>query len=405
MELDKISVNDYTYNLTEDRIAKYPLNRRADSRLLLYEKGEIRDDYFRNISDYLPADFLMVYNNAKVVSARLFFQKETGAKIEIFCLEPHSPADYAVAFQETKLCTWKCMVGNLKKWKKDFLSKELIVNDKKLLLSAQIISRQQNNVLIQFSWNNSKVTFGEILDNAGMVPIPPYLKRESESIDKERYQTNYSKIKGSVAAPTAGLHFDNETINKIKSEGIEIEEVTLHVGAGTFRPVQSKTVEDHEMHVEHFSVSAHTIDKLIENAGKILTVGTTTVRTLESLYWIGLKIQNNNHVTGEINLSQWEHKTLDGTMSVENSLKSIKNHLTQTNQNRLNASTQIMITPGYQFKLTSAMITNFHQPKSTLLMLIAAFVGDDWKKIYEFALNNNFRFLSYGDSSLLFPKK
>jgi S-adenosylmethionine:tRNA ribosyltransferase-isomerase len=403
--MDKISVEKYTYYLPENKIAKYPLEKRENSNLLIYKNGGIQKDIFKNIPVYLPGDHLMVFNNAKVVSARLHFRKETGANIEIFCLEPYDPSDYSSAFRQTETGIWKCMVGNLKKWKSGVLTRKMTINQSNIKLQAEKIEKQDHHVLVKFTWDNPKITFGEILDTAGMVPIPPYLKRESEKMDKERYQTKYSKIQGSVAAPTAGLHFDSHTLKKLEEQGIQQDEVTLHVGAGTFRPIQTDTANDHEMHKEHFSVSLQTINNLLNYNGKILAVGTTTVRTLESLYWIGIKIKNGDFNSQQISLNQWDYKDIEGSLPVKDSLQSIKDYLLHSNQDYLDATTQIMIIPGYQFKLTNAMITNFHQPKSTLLMLIAAFVGDDWEEIYDFALKNDFRFLSYGDSSLLFPQK
>lgn len=403
MDLKNISIQDYTYHLPEEKIAKYPLKNREESRLLIYDRGKIKDNHFRNISHYLPENHLMVFNNAKVISARLPFQKETGAIIEIFCLEPVQPREYAKAFQATNKVQWKCLVGNLKKWKNSSLNKTIKLNKRTIQINVKKTGREDNYVTVEFTWDKNDVTFGEILDITGKVPIPPYLKRESEPVDKTRYQTRYSKVMGSVAAPTAGLHFDQHTLSSIRSKGIEQTEITLHVGAGTFRPVQSETVSGHEMHTEHFEVSIATLDKLIEYTDNLLSVGTTTLRTLESLYWMGLKVNQSENTPNPFHLGQWEHTELEDSLSVKESLLRIKQYMTYHKKEHIHASTQIMITPGYQFKLTDSLITNFHQPKSTLLLLIAAFVGDDWKKIYEYALNNNFRFLSYGDSSLLFP--
>ncbi len=398
-----ISVKAFDYNLPEEQIAKYPLSNRDESRLLVYDSGKITSDRFRNIPQYLSADDLLVFNNAKVVYARLFFQKPTGAHIEIFCLEPVDPPEYASAFKENHSVRWKCMVGNLKKWKTENIEQILLIDHKHIRLKAQKIGREKNHVIIRFSWNDASVTFGEILDHAGKVPIPPYLKRESENIDKERYQTVYSRIKGSVAAPTAGLHFSDRVLRKMKEKGIREAELTLHVGAGTFRPVKAETAGQHTMHLEHFSISRETLDQLIDQYKNIIAVGTTSVRTLESLYWIGVKMHQRSRDEENIRLNQWEHLELPENMEVPDALKIIRKYLEDTGKQNLNTSTQIMITPGYHFRLTRGMITNFHLPKSTLLMLIAAFVGDDWKKIYDYALRNDFRFLSYGDSSLLLP--
>lgn len=401
-----ISAKDYNYILPEEKIAKYPLKERDISNLLIYDKGNIRKEIFRNIPEYLSKDYLLVFNNAEVVYSRLKFSKETGAKIEIFCLEPIEPREYNLAFQANKKTTWRCLVGNLKKWKTGELKKQISVDKQAITLTAQKKQRDNNYVDIEFSWNNPEITFSDILDNSGIVPIPPYLKRDSEHIDKTRYQTIYSRVKGSVAAPTAGLHFTKSVMNKLKEKDIPFSEVTLHVGAGTFRPVKAKTVAEHEMHTEHFSVSLNTVKELIKNPNKILAVGTTSVRTLESLYWLGQKIKNFKKKNDDrIKLKQWEHLELPSNESFKEALNNIADYLKTNHLESLNASTQIMITPGYHFKVTEAMVTNFHQPRSTLLMLIAAFIGEDWKKVYQFALENDFRFLSYGDSSLLFPNK
>jgi len=402
-EPEKISASEFDYKLPEENIAKYPLENREDSNLLVYNKGKITHDIFKYIEKHLPSDHLMVFNNAQVVYSRLLFRKRTGANIEIFCLEPSHPADYEQAFQQTSTVTFYCMVGNLKKWKGESLTKALELPSGEITLKASKKERHNNILEIIFEWDNSYVSFSEILDNTGIVPIPPYLKRKSEHVDKHRYQTVYSKIKGSVAAPTAGLHFSEPVMKSIKNKGIKTAEITLHVGAGTFRPVQTETVDKHEMHTEHFAVSKETLKRLIEFKDKILAVGTTSVRTLESLYWIGLKLKTMQSSHDSIILNQWEHRDLDDSVSVEEALESIITYLEKNMKEQLKASTQIMITPGYDFKLTKSMITNFHQPKSTLLMLIAAFVGDKWKDIYDYALKNNFRFLSYGDSSLLMP--
>ncbi|MGM0530987.1 MAG: S-adenosylmethionine:tRNA ribosyltransferase-isomerase [Bacteroidota bacterium] len=398
-----LSVKAFDYNLPEEYIAKYPLPNRDESKLLVYNSGRIISDHFRNIPHHLSPGYLLVFNNARVVYARLFFQKTTGANIEIFCLEPLEPPDYASAFKQNHAVRWKCLVGNLKKWKSGELKQTLQIDTRHIHLKARMIHRKENQVIIQFSWDDQSVTFGEILDHAGKVPIPPYLKRESEEIDKNRYQTVYSKIKGSVAAPTAGLHFSDRVMAEMDKKGIQRTELTLHVGAGTFRPVKTETADQHTMHFEHFSISRKTLDQLIKQHGEIIAVGTTSVRTLESLYWIGIKMHEHLVDEDNIGLNQWEHLELPAEMDVPDALKAIKRYLEDTGQEHLNASTQIMITPGYHFRLIRGLITNFHLPKSTLLMLIAAFVGDDWKKIYDYALRNEFRFLSYGDSSLLLP--
>jgi len=399
----KIATGNFDYDLPEERIPKYPMSERERSNLLVYRQGEIGKDVFENISRHIPPGYLMVYNNARVVYARLQFTKETGAAIEIFCLEPLSPADYAQAFQQTQAVTWKCLVGNLKKWKGQALRHILQVEGRQVELKARLVSREEDHVTVEFTWDQPAVNFGQILDLMGKVPIPPYLKRESEPVDKQRYQTVYSKVKGSVAAPTAGLHFTGRVLEELREKGVEDTEITLHVGAGTFQPVKAETIDQHTMHMEHFEVSVPTLDRLIARYPKILPVGTTSLRTLESLYWIGVKLEGSSGSDKVVMLDQWEHTTLDKDMPVSQALENIKDYLNRSGRQYLQASTRIMIAPGYPFKMTRGLITNFHQPKSTLLMLIAAFVGDDWKSIYDYALNNEFRFLSYGDSSLLLP--
>lgn len=399
----KLATGKFDYHLPEERIPKYPISKRERSNLLVYRRGDIKKDVFENISRHIPSDFLMVYNNAKVVYARLQFRKETGAAIEIFCLEPLQPADYAQAFQQTQLVTWKCLVGNLKKWKGQVLSHTFQLGGRQVRLHARLVDREKDHVTVEFTWNQPAVNFGQILDLMGKVPIPPYLKRESEAVDKQRYQTVYSRVKGSVAAPTAGLHFTGRVLEELREKGIEDTEITLHVGAGTFQPVKAETIDQHTMHMEHFEVSSQTLDKLIAHHPMILPVGTTSLRTLESLYWIGVKLGDVSGQESTIMLDQWEHTKLEKDISARQALQNIRDYLNHNGQQYLQASTRIMIAPGYRFKMTRALITNFHQPKSTLLMLIAAFVGDEWKRIYDYALNHDFRFLSYGDSSLLMP--
>ena len=399
---ENIRIEDYSYELPNGRIAKYPLEQRDQSQLLIYNQGEVGKDQFLNIDRYFDPDTTCVFNNTKVIQARLKFYKETGAQIEIFCLEPIEPSDYVLAFQQTEKITWKCIVGNLKKWKDQDLKKSISINNTEIELTASKKSSKGNAQIIEFTWNNKNYTFSEILENIGLTPIPPYLNRESEIIDKNRYQTIYSKLKGSVAAPTAGLHFTDKVLNKLKEKQINFEEVTLHVGAGTFIPVKSETINDHEMHTEHFVVKKSTIKNLL-NSKKIVAVGTTSVRTVESVYWLGIKLLQNNYFDSHI--SQWEVYKLSDDIKKTDALNALLNYMDKMNIEELHASTQIMIFPGYNFKMVDVLITNFHQPKSTLLLLIAAFIGDGWKKVYDFALNNNFRFLSYGDSSILMPNQ
>lgn len=396
---ENIRIEDYSYILPDERIAKYPLEHRDKSKLLVFNQGNVNEDKFYNLDNYIESKTTCVFNNTKVIQARLKFFKETGAQIEIFCLEPIEPSDYVLAFQQTEKITWKCIVGNLKKWKGQDLKKKISIQNTEIELVATKRIREGNSQIIQFSWNNSAFTFSEILENIGVTPIPPYLNRESENIDKDRYQTIYSKLKGSVAAPTAGLHFTDHVLNKLNKKHVDIEEITLHVGAGTFKPVKSETIDEHEMHTEHFVVTKNTLNNLLHSE-KIVAIGTTSVRTIESLHWLGVKLLQNK--TLDSHISQWEAYQLQDIDKKE-SLSAILDYMLQYNLDELHASTQIMIFPGYTFKMVDIMITNFHQPRSTLLLLIAAFIGEDWKKVYDFALSNNFRFLSYGDSSILIP--
>lgn len=397
-----IYIEDYNYQLPDQRIAKYPLKQRDASKLLVYKGGAISESRFSHISDYLSENSLLIYNNTRVIQARLLFRKETGARIEVFCLEPLLPADYALSLGSNSECVWKCMVGNLKKWKEGPLTKELSFDGRNYTLSATMLSSEGNTHTIKFSWDNSDVHFAGILENTGELPIPPYLHRETEESDLETYQTIYSKIKGSVAAPTAGLHFTDEVLNSLKHKKINIAELTLHVGAGTFQPVKTESVADHRMHTELISVPRNTIELIQRNLGNIVAVGTTSVRTLESLYYAGLIISEQNPAKSEpIHISQWFPYTHESDITVHEAIRCILDYMDRHSLSNLVATTQIMIRPGYEFHIVNAMITNFHQPKSTLLLLVSAFVNGNWKSIYDYALNNDFRFLSYGDSSLL----
>ena len=398
--LKNIHIDEYDYSLPDERIATYPLARRDSSKLLLYKDGEISEDVFNSLPNHLPSGSLLVFNNTKVIQARMHFRKETGASIEIFCLDPAVPHDYALVFQQTERCSWHCLVGNLKKWKSGELHKEVTIGNEKIILTAQRTQSSGEHHVIEFSWDNPAFTFADLLDATGELPIPPYLKRETEEADKETYQTVYSKIIGSVAAPTAGLHFTDEVLSELKSKGIERAEVTLHVGAGTFKPVKSETIEGHEMHSEFISVERETIETLLRHQGKIIAVGTTSVRTLESLYYIGENLGKNPD--SELRVRQWQPYEDDSNLiDTQKALQNILDYLDRNQLNRLLADTQIIIAPGYEFKIVDGIVTNFHQPKSTLLLLVSAFVKGNWKEIYEYALNHDFRFLSYGDSSLL----
>lgn len=394
-----IQISQYDYDLPDIRIAKYPLSQRDSSKLLVYKQGKIDQTVFSSISAHLPPRSLLVYNNTKVIHARLFFQKDTGAIIEIFCLEPIQPSDYQMVFQSTKRCTWKCMVGNLKKWKQGALT---LVCDVKGVSIELVAERDMidSQIHIHFSWNNVGVTFGDILEAIGKLPIPPYLHRESEENDEITYQTVYSKEQGSVAAPTAGLHFTDEVLARLHQTGICTTEITLHVGAGTFLPVKSATIGEHTMHTEMVVISKQTIKHLQASIGNIIAVGTTSVRSLESLYHIGVQVSKQQY---HLSVSQWEPYSDHQLLSPFEALQAVIQYLNNNGLTEIRFSTNIIILPSYQRKIVTGLITNFHQPKSTLLLLIAAFVGEDWKKMYEYALNNDFRFLSYGDSSLLLP--
>lgn len=397
-----IYIEDYNYQLPDHRIARYPLKQRDASKLLIYRNGDISESIFSQIPDYLPENSLLIYNNTRVIQARLLFSKDTGARIEVFCLEPLAPADYALSLGSNRECVWKCMVGNLKKWKDIPLTKKVTFDGQDCTLTATMLASEGNTHTIRFSWDNADIHFAGILENTGELPIPPYLHRKTEESDLETYQTIYSKIKGSVAAPTAGLHFTDEVLSNLKHKKINIAELTLHVGAGTFQPVKTASIADHQMHTELISVPRTTIELIQRNLGNIVAVGTTSVRTLESLYYAGLIISDLNPAESKpIHISQWFPYTHEPDISVHEAIQNILDYLDGHQLSHLVATTQIMIRPGYEFQIVNAMITNFHQPKSTLLLLVSAFVNGNWKSIYDYALNNNFRFLSYGDSSLL----
>lgn len=399
----QIRIEEYDYPLPDERIAKFPLAKRDESKLLLYKDGQVSESVFKHIADYLPAGSLLVYNNTRVIQARLLFQKATGARIEVFCLEPAEPHDYALIFQQTERCSWICLVGNLKKWKDGLLTKKVTIQGEEVILSAEKKESHGDSHRIEFTWNNPKYTFADLLDAAGVLPIPPYLHRETEKSDLVTYQTVYSKIKGSVAAPTAGLHFTPEVLSDVDAHGIGREEVTLHVGAGTFKPVKSETIEGHEMHTEFISVRRSSIERIQKNLGKIIAVGTTSVRTLESLYYIGVKLTSHPDATSEeLVVNQWmPYEVENNRIPVAEALQHILDYLDRHQADKLVTATQIIIAPGYEFKIVRGIITNFHQPKSTLLLLISAFVKGNWRTIYDYALSHDFRFLSYGDSSLL----
>ena len=410
-EVQNISIEDYNYPLPDERIAKYPLGERDASKLLVLKNGEISSSHFRNINDFLPKDSLLIFNETKVVRARLQFTKESGAAIEIFCLEPITGnGDYQLAFSSSSPSEWRCLVGNSRRWKNDKLSLEVEVNmttrqqDNKIqaTLYAERLEKNDNYSVVRFSWEPAELSFAEILEAAGEIPLPPYLHREAEASDRERYQTVFAKHEGSVAAPTAGLHFTNELINKLKNDGVAFEEVTLHVGAGTFRPVSSETIGEHEMHSETIVVRKSCIENLIKNCNKtIIPVGTTSMRTIESLYWMGVMLIEEGLEERNIHLNQWfPYKERESLPSAEESLSTILKYMEEHQMNVFHASTALMIAPSCKINIAKALITNFHQPKSTLLLLVSALIGNKWKDAYQYALDNDFRFLSYGDSCL-----
>lgn len=394
-----IRISDFTYDLPESKIAKYPLTERDQSKLLVWENGKISETTFQNCIDFIPEKARLVFNNTRVIHARLFFRKETGSQIEIFCLEPVEPHDYQLAFQEKKQVIWKCMIGNAKKWKSGILSNEIEISGKKVKLQAERISQLGNIFHVKFCWDQP-FTFSEIIEHTGVLPIPPYLNRETEASDEETYQTVYAKIDGSVAAPTAGLHFTDSVLMKLQQRNISTSEITLHVGAGTFQPVKSEIIDGHTMHNEMVIVPKSVIVDFINNQNEIIAVGTTSVRSIESLYWLGLQLENLTFDSKNPKISQWEPYETEAKISAKRAFENIVDFLNKTGQVAIQFSTQIIILPGYNFKIIDGMFTNFHQPQSTLLLLISAFLGDDWKKVYDYAHSNNFRFLSYGDSNL-----
>ena len=408
MDTRHIRIRDFSYDLPDSRIAKYPLPERDKSRLLVYEHGNISQDTFTQLPHYLPKDALMVFNNTRVIRARLHFNKQTGARIEIFLPEPDSPADYEQNFSSKHACSWLCLVGGLKKFNVSTLTKRIEVNGESVEIEAAYKEPVGTSHRIRFQWTG-QATWAEILEAMGELPIPPYLNRDAEESDLRTYQTVYGKVKGSVAAPTAGLHFTDRVLAEIHNLGIEREEVTLHVGAGTFRPVKSEEIGEHDMHTEHIAVKRDTIQRLLKHGCQAIAVGTTSVRTLESLYYMGIKALglHPGKETGdamELGVPQWmPYGCSPDSPSTEQALKSLLDYMDRHELDVLHSCTQIIIAPGYRYRIVKMMVTNFHQPQSTLLLLVSAFVGEDWRKIYDYALANDFRFLSYGDSSLLIP--
>lgn len=403
-----IHIADYNYPLPDERIAKYPKTNRDESKLLIYCKGEIKEDVFYNLPNYLEQGELMVFNNTKVIQARLHFNKSTGALIEVFCLEPHTPLDYQQNFATTRCVTWTCLIGNLKKWKEGKLEKRITVGERELTLTAERKGMSGTGHEVVFCWDDDQVTFAEVLEAIGELPIPPYLNRDTEASDLKTYQTVYSKVKGSVAAPTAGLHFTERVLQSLDEKGIERNEITLHVGAGTFKPVKSEEIGGHAMHSEWIAVKRESIERLLAHGAHCIAVGTTSVRTLESLYYVGVMLsQNPNAQQDDLHVPQWlpyEYAAATGSkLTASEALQLVIDYLDRNHLPVLHTATQIIIAPGYEYHIVRNIVTNFHQPQSTLLLLVSAFVGNRWHDIYDYALNHDFRFLSYGDSSLLQP--
>ena len=424
MDTKHIQIRDYDYPLPDHRIAKFPLAERDSSKLLVYEGGNISETVFRSLPSLLPEGSLMVFNNTRVIQARLHFRKgeaQDGALIEVFLLEPANPVEYQENFAQKGSCSWYCLVGNLKKWKEGPLTREFEIQNSKFKLSAERMGVHGTSQEIRFTWDKD-LTFAEVIDAVGELPIPPYLNRKTQESDKTTYQTVYSKIKGSVAAPTAGLHFTKRVLADIDAKGIEREEVTLHVGAGTFRPVKSEDIGGHDMHTEHIAVHRHTIERLLAHNAEAIAVGTTSVRTLESLYYMGVlaKTLSNSPLKGEnsgqkvsplrgdlegspLHVPQWMPYEYDNSLSETEALQALLHYMDERDEEILHSSTQIIIAPGYKYHIVRQMITNFHQPQSTLLLLVSAFIGEGWHDVYDYALSHDFRFLSYGDSSMLIP--
>lgn len=401
-----IHMKNFGYDLPDKCIARYPLPHREESNLLLYDRGEISHSTFNGLTDLLPENSCLVFNNTRVIQARLQFKKATGARIEIFCLEPSDPVDYQQSFESRQTCTWICLVGNAKKWKSGAVTLETSIGGKIILLEAYLEGRSGDGFTIRFQWNHRAYSFGEIIESTGSTPIPPYLGRQAEESDKERYQTIYSSLDGSVAAPTAGLHFSENMMKKLRDNGFITREITLHVGAGTFVPVKTENARNHTMHTERVLVSKDFLKSWLTRSESLIAVGTTSTRSLESLYWLGVKIISGLSTDPEsLEIAQWDNEHLPGHFSMTESLTALLDFCERQGLDQLHLGTQLMIVPGYKFRTISGLITNFHLPGSTLLLLIAALIGDDWKKVYTYALENQFRFLSYGDSSLLIPAK
>jgi S-adenosylmethionine:tRNA ribosyltransferase-isomerase len=408
MRPKQIAIANYTYSLPDDKVALYPLQERDMSKLLVYKEGIISEDIYKNIARHLPEDCLLVLNNTKVIQARILFSKPSGATIELFLLEPFEDNnEYSTVMNKTNSVHWKCMIGGASKWKTGSLGKEININNRLIILKAELKQKLSDAYVAEFSWQPSYFSFVEIIENFGETPLPPYIKRKANENDKERYQTIYARQEGSVAAPTAGLHFTDEVFSSLKEKRIKTGSVTLHVGAGTFKPVKSETIANHEMHAEWMDISTAVIENLLENLPLVIAVGTTSLRTLESIYWMGIKAHLQPGGDEEyLTIKQWEvyeAPLMEQKLNVNLVLQSLLTWMKNRGKAKLFIKTQIIIVPGYEFKIVKGLITNFHQPKSTLLLLVAALTGDNWRKIYEYALQNNFRFLSYGDGCLIMP--
>jgi S-adenosylmethionine:tRNA ribosyltransferase-isomerase len=407
--IPQIKISDYHYSLPENRIAQFPLDKRDQSKLLIFKDDQIEENIFSFIDAFLPDHALMVYNQTRVIQARIPFQKKTGAQIEIFCLEPVAPTkEIQKAFENQSGVSWKCLVGNSKKWKSGELTRDFMIKGIKVELTAERQSKTDDHSVIEFAWSPGHFSFSEVLDAAGIIPLPPYMHREAEDSDKTRYQTIYARSEGSVAAPTAGLHFTEDVFKKLKNKNIHFDEVTLHVGAGTFKPVSAERLTDHEMHTEKIYIRKSTIEAILNKTDKaVIVVGTTTMRTIESLYWHGVKMIKGVAEGNNIDIDQWDpyHADFNSGISVEKSLQTILQFMNENDLEVISGQTQLMIVPGYKIRIPDILITNFHMPQSTLLLLVSAFIGQGWKKVYQYALDNDFRFLSYGDSCLFFKKK
>ncbi len=403
---NQIPIDKFRYQLPESAIARYPLPDREQSRLLVYNRGTVDHHRFNKLPGFLPNGAWMVFNDTRVIQARLSFKKSTGARIEVFCLEPVDPIEYQQSFDSRGLCTWKCLVGNARKWKSGMVNLEANVNGNMVVLNASIAKKLEDKYVIRFEWDSTDLSFGEIIESAGSTPIPPYLNRGAEESDRERYQTIYGRNPGSVAAPTAGLHFTDRMMHELSKQGVDIREITLHVGAGTFVPVKAHNAREHSMHPEIVHVSRKFIEEFAERSSGPIAVGTTSTRSLETLYWLGVRLISGISLEADFNVfHQWENETLPGHIALKDSISALAGFCRDKKLDHLRFSTSLMIVPGYRFRAITGLVTNFHMPGSTLLLLIAALIGDDWKKVYDEALDNQYRFLSYGDSSLLLPKE